>query len=143
MPRSASTYTPLTGHHYMDSPINPQTLKSGELQKRFNLRHYPQVGTRYVIDTTTSLAVTPASPQTAATSLTLTATVTASEAADGLAGSVAFMDGGTQIATVAVTAGSASTTATLAVGTHTLTAVFTGAGEYGNSTSAAVTHTAT
>lgn len=37
MARSASTYTPPTGHRYMDSPINPDTLKSGALEQRFNL----------------------------------------------------------------------------------------------------------
>jgi hypothetical protein len=73
--------------------------------------------------TTTTLAVTPPSPQNAGAQVTLTATVTPANAA----GSVQFTDGATAIGgPVAVAAGLASTsTSGLSVGTHTLTATFT------------------
>ena len=71
--------------------------------------------------TTTSLGVTPASPQVAGTTLTLTATVTPTAAA----GTVQFMDGATNIGSANVSGGTAQiTTSTLAAGTHSLTAVF-------------------
>jgi Bacterial Ig-like domain (group 3) len=72
--------------------------------------------------TTTALDVTPASPATSGATETLTATVSPADAA----GSVAFMDGATQVgSTQTVAAGSASVTAVLADGSHSLTAVFT------------------
>ena len=74
--------------------------------------------------TTTTLGVSPASPQIVNTSETLTATVTPGS---GVAGSVQFLDNGTALgAAVPVTAGSAAlTTTALPVGTDSLTAMFT------------------
>lgn len=91
------------------------------------------------VTTTTTLAVTPASPADAGSEVTLTATVTPASAA----GTVQFKDGATNLGSaVAVTGGTAvlKTTA-LAAGTHSLTAVFaaTSANTSG-STSAAVSY---
>jgi hypothetical protein len=86
--------------------------------------------------TTTSLAVSPTSPQNVGTSETLTATVTA-----GVAGSVQFVDNGSNLGSpVAVSGGTASTTTTaLPLGTDSLTAVFTPTSNaYAQSTSSAV-----
>ena len=73
--------------------------------------------------TTTTLAVTPGSPQVAGTNETLTATVSPAAAT----GTVQFEDGTTAIGSpVAVTGGTASTTTSaLPVGTDNLSAVFT------------------
>jgi hypothetical protein len=73
--------------------------------------------------TTTTLGVTPASPQYAGTTVTLTATVSAS----GATGSVQFEENGTSIGSpVVVTGGQAQLhTSTLPVGTDALSAVFT------------------
>jgi capsular polysaccharide biosynthesis protein len=90
--------------------------------------------------TTTTLGVTPTSPAAHGTSETLTATVVPS----GAAGSVAFMDGGTQVgSTQQVAAGSASVTSVLADGSHSLTAVFTpnDAAAFSGSTSNTVSYT--
>ena len=75
-----------------------------------------------VTATSTTLGVTPASPQNPGTAVTLNATVT-----PATAGTVQFKDGATNIgAAVTVTAGAASTTtSSLSVGSHSLTAVFT------------------
>jgi hypothetical protein len=88
-----------------------------------------------VTATQTALAATPASPITAGTQTTLTASITPANAT----GTVQFMDGTTNLgAPVAVAGGAASTAVTLAQGSHSLTAVFTGSGSFGNSTSTAV-----
>ncbi len=95
-----------------------------------------------VTPTTTTLTVTPASPQQLGTSLTLQATV----APDAAAGSVQFKYGATNIGTaVAVAMGTASlTTSALPVGTHPLTAVFTpSSAAYSGSTSAATSYVVT
>ena len=92
--------------------------------------------------TTTTLAVTPASPQVHGTPLTLTATVTPADAA----GSVQFLDGTTVLGTTAVTVGAASLdTSSLATGSHSLTAKFvpTSTAAFTASTSAAVTYSIT
>ncbi|MBV8541025.1 MAG: PD40 domain-containing protein [Pseudonocardiales bacterium] len=89
--------------------------------------------------TTTTLDVTPASPAAANTVETLKATVTPS----GLAGSVQFKDGTTDIGSpVNVTHGTATLTTTLPPGTHALTAVFApnDPTTSGSSTSAAVSY---
>ncbi len=91
--------------------------------------------------TTTALQVTPGSPQNAGTQVTLTATVTPSNAP----GSVQFFDGATPIGgPVTVVSGVASTsTSGLSVATHSLTATFTPTNpasnptEFSGSTSAA------
>jgi Bacterial Ig-like domain (group 3) len=99
--------------------------------------------TGYVAPTsTTTLAVSPASPQNVGTSLTLTATVAAS-AGGSTAGNVQFMDGATALGSpVATGAGGVATlsTAALAVGTHSLTAVFTSTAGTTGSTSAATSY---
>jgi len=96
------------------------------------------------VNTTTTLTPTPASPQTAGTSVSLSATVS-----PAAAGSIAFMDGATQIGasqpvTVATPTASVSTS-TLTVGNHSLTAAFTptDATAFNASTSAAVPYTIT
>ena len=72
--------------------------------------------------------------------MTLTATISPSAAS----GSVTFKDGGTTIATAAVSSGNASTTtSSLAVGAHTLTAEFASSNtaNYTNSTSSGLSYT--
>ncbi|MGW7523306.1 Ig-like domain repeat protein [Streptomyces sp. NPDC054783] len=73
--------------------------------------------------TTTSVAVSPASPATAGTNVTLTATVAPASAA----GTVQFRDNGTALGAPATVTGGTATfsTTALAVGTHSLTADFT------------------
>ena len=73
--------------------------------------------------TSTTLTAAPPSPQTAGTSVTLTANVTPTAAV----GSVQFQDNGANLGpAVSVTAGTATmSTNSLTVGTHSLTAVFT------------------
>ncbi|WP_327010360.1 WxL domain-containing protein [Dactylosporangium sp. NBC_01737] len=91
-------------------------------------------------DTTTTLAVSPASPQVAGTSVTLTATVAPAAAA----GTVEFKRGATVIGTAPVAAGVATlTTTTLPVGTANLSASFVPANSaaYKASASAAVPFT--
>ncbi|MER6123394.1 Ig-like domain-containing protein [Streptomyces sp. NPDC001795] len=91
-------------------------------------------------DTTTSLAVSPASPATAGTPVTLTATVGPA----GAAGQVQFKDNGTALGNpVTVSGGQAQlTTSSLGAGSHSLTAVFTPSGTaYNGSTSSAVAYT--
>lgn len=99
--------------------------------------------TGYVAPTsTTTLAVSPASPQNVGTSLSLTATVAAS-AGGSTAGNVQFMDGATALGSpVATGAGGVATMSTtaLAVGTHSLTAVFTSTAGTTGSTSAATSY---
>jgi hypothetical protein len=74
--------------------------------------------------TTTTIGVSPSSPQVGATAVTITATVNPSSAT----GTVDFFDGATKLngASVPVSGGTAAfTTAPLAVGGHSLTARFT------------------
>ena len=72
--------------------------------------------------TSTTLAVSPASPQNLGTAVTLTASVTSTVP---VAGSVNFKDGATTIGTTVVAAGSAAfTTSSLGAGAHSLTAEF-------------------
>jgi Bacterial Ig-like domain (group 3) len=91
---------------------------------------------------TTTLSVSPASPQTLGTPVTLTANVASSVA---VAGSVQFKDGATNLgAPVAVAGGSAAlTTSALTGGSHSLTAEFIPANpaNIAASTSAAVPFT--
>ena len=69
--------------------------------------------------TTTSLSVSPVSPQPYGTTITLTATVTPSAS-----GSIQFRSGSTVLATVALTSGTAKTNQVLPGGTNSLTAVY-------------------
>ncbi|WAL68358.1 Ig-like domain-containing protein [Amycolatopsis cynarae] len=87
--------------------------------------HYTSTDPNQAVTTTTSLAVTPASPAFQGDAVTLTATVTPASAG----GTVQFKDGTTDLgAPVAVSGGTATlTTSALAAGAHSLTAVFTGA----------------
>ncbi len=71
--------------------------------------------------TKTTLEVSPASPQPRGRAVTLTARVTPA----GAAGTVAFLDGTTQVGTGPLAAGTVTATVTLPVGDHTLKAVFT------------------
>ncbi|MDQ2959303.1 MAG: Ig-like domain-containing protein, partial [Actinomycetota bacterium] len=95
--------------------------------------------------TSTTLTVSPASPQTAGSNVTLSATVGTSGAAP-TDGSVKFFDGATQIGASQPFTGSAvsvSTTA-LTVGSHSLTAQYVPAGStYSPSTSAVKTYAIT
>ena len=90
--------------------------------------------------TTTTLGISPSSPVTHGTSVTLTATLSP----NSLSGAVQFFDGDSPLGSpAAVTSGSAhiSTTA-LTVGSHSLSAQFTPASpNYGQSTSAASSFT--
>jgi type II secretory pathway pseudopilin PulG len=78
------------------------------------------------VSTTTTLTSS-ANPSTFNTSVTLTATVAPTSGSAIAVGSVAFMDGSTVLATVAVNGFGIATTATsaLALGNHSLSAVFT------------------
>jgi hypothetical protein len=97
----------------------------------------PVTETVGVSTTTTTLSVTPAS-STFGQAVTLTATVTPPSAS----GSVTFQDGSAIVGTVAVSAGTAtSTTSTLATGSHLLTASYSGDFKNGASTSNPVTET--
>ena len=69
--------------------------------------------------TTTSLSVSPVSPQPYGTTITLTATVTPSAS-----GSIQFRSGSTVLATVVLTSGTAKTNQVLPGGTNSLTAVY-------------------
>ena len=92
------------------------------------------------VSTSTSLSVSPPSPQLQGTQETLTATVTPSSAA----GTVQFMNGSNDIGTpVTVSGGTAVTQTTLPVGSNTLSAVFTPANieDYSTSTSNTVPYT--
>jgi Bacterial Ig-like domain (group 3) len=89
--------------------------------------------------TTTVLSVTPASPVTQGTTVTLKATLTPASAT----GTVQFLDGATNLGSpVAVSGGIASlSTTALTVATHSLTATFTpGNASYLGSTSSAVSY---
>jgi len=100
--------------------------------------------TSSAVGTTTSLQVSPSSPAASGSAETLTATVAAASGSAVPAGSVAFMDGSTQLASVAVGSnGVATSPADLADGSHTLTAVFTPAESdaFSASTSSAVSYT--
>jgi hypothetical protein len=84
--------------------------------------------------TTTTLAVSPASPVLHGKAVKLTATVTPADAT----GSVKFLDGSTVLSTVAVVSGSATyTTSALKDGTHKLTAEFVPGSGFATSTSSA------
>ena len=92
------------------------------------------------VGSTTSLGASPASPQVQGTSVTFTATVTASTGGSTPSGSVEFFDGATSLGSVATAAGSAALSASaLGAGSHSVTATFTGAG-YTSSTSSAVSY---
>jgi hypothetical protein len=127
-----TTYTQPAGYYFQDAEISPATVADGTLVQRFDTKRFPRVG--QVLDqgwtSTTALVVTPAGTPAgtspAATSLTLTATVTAREGKP--TGTVQFKDGATNLgAPVAVNAsGVAVKTTTLAVGSHPITAVYSG-----------------
>ena len=88
--------------------------------------------------TSTALTTSP-NPSTAGGAVTLDATVTGGP---GIGGTVTFFDGSTQLKTVALSGGSASTTtATLGQGTHPLRAVYSSSGTYAASSSPVVTQT--
>ena len=87
--------------------------------------------------TTTTLSATP-NPQLWGSQVTMTATV--STGTGTLGGNVEFMDGSTELGSVAVTASGETgaaiyKTSSLAVGPHQLTAVYEGDGVHGTSTS--------
>src|SRR5207249_1716925 len=91
--------------------------------------------------TTTTLTAAP-NPSTVGQAVTLTATLVAVAPAAGVrVGKVTFRDGVATIGTATLGAtGSASiAVSTLAAGSHSLTAVYGGGGNFGASTSAAVT----
>lgn len=100
--------------------------------------HYQSTDPAAPITTATSLAVSPASPVTQGTPVTLTATVTPASAT----GTVQFKDGAGNLGSpVTVSGGTAAlTTSALTAAGHSLTAVFTGSSaNISGSTSAAVT----
>ena len=124
---------------YPDSFGTPAT---GQFDGTFTV-----TGTNYAFSTpavptsTTTLSVSPPSPQDPGTNVTLTANVTSTAA---VAGTVNFKDNGTTIGSAPVASGSASfSTNSLAGGAHSLTAEFvpTDANVVQGSTSAAVSYT--
>jgi Bacterial Ig-like domain (group 3) len=95
------------------------------------------------VGSTTVLSATPASPQTAGTTVTLKATVekTTGAVATAGTGSMTFRNGTTTLGTAPVSEGVASlSTKTLPVGTDRLTAVFSGGAGYEGSTSAPMSY---
>jgi hypothetical protein len=87
---------------------------------------YPAVTGPAPKSTSTTLTVSPASPQLTGTDVTLTASVSTSSGSP--AGTVKFFDGATQIGADQAYSGSGTVsvdTTTLSVGTHTLKATFT------------------
>lgn len=102
----AATYTPTT---------NYQASSSVSVSEQINPA------------TTTTVLTSSAGPNAAAgTSITFTATVTAASGGPAV-GSVAFKDGATLLATVALNSSGVATysTSTLTIGTHSMSAVFT------------------
>lgn len=95
------------------------------------------------VNTTTTLAATPASPQVEGTPVTLTATVTQAKGTDKPTGTVQFKDGTTNLGTpvaVDATGKAVLTTSDLTVGSHSLTAEYVPAdGAFNGSVSAAST----
>ena len=90
------------------------------------------------IGTATSLSAS-ATQVTSGQSVTLSAGVTAQSGSGMPTGSIAFLDGATQIGSVMLSGGSASlSSAALAVGTHSITADYSGNANYTASNSAAV-----
>ena len=89
--------------------------------------------------TSTSLTVTSSlNPSTAGQQVSFTAVVSPSAAT----GAVAFMEGGVQVGSGALSNGQATwATSTLSAGSHSITAVYNGDGSYNGSTSPAVTQT--
>lgn len=129
-----------TGSHSLTATFTPSN-SAAYASSTSSITSYTITGSGAAA-TTTTLAVSPVSTAMQGATVTLTATVSSSSAP----GSVAFKDGASTIATVAVTAGSASTTtSSLSVGSHTLTAEFTSSnqGSYANSTSAGTGYTVT
>jgi len=92
-------------------------------------------------DTSTSITSSP-NPSNCGQSVTITAVVTTTPPGSGTpTGTVTFKDGAATIATVALVAGSASTsTSSLSVGPHVLTAVYNGSASHNTSTSASLNH---
>ncbi len=80
---------------------------------------------------------------TVGTSITFTATVSGQSGSSGTpTGTVVFMDGPTQLATITLASGKATyTTAALAVGAHNITAVYSGDSNFASSTSNVATIT--
>jgi hypothetical protein len=114
---------------------SPTYLASSDTSKSFTVMKAP---------TTTTLAVSPASPSVFGQPVTLTATVSPND--NG--GSVKFLDGASTIAgcsaqpvTGASTHTATCTTGALSVGNHTITAVYSGDGNYLSSTSSGVPYT--
>ena len=115
---SFSTSTLASGSHSLVAkfvPANPATFGASQ-----------SAATPYVISaqpTSTTLAVTPASPVVSGTTVHLTATLSPTSAS----GTVQFKDGSTSLGSpVAVSAGTATLSiSTLSIGTHTLGADFT------------------
>jgi len=98
------------------------------------------------VASTSSTLATSAATVLVETSVTLTATVTGNAAGVVPSGSVYFYDGSTRIGIGSLTGsgyvGTASyTTASLAPGTHSITATYQGDGNYGASTTSALTET--
>jgi hypothetical protein len=101
--------------------------------------HWQSTNPNAATPTTTTVSAAPASPVTAGTSVTFTATVSPAAAA----GTVQFADGGTALgAPVTVSGGTATfTTSTLSAATHSITAAFTpSAATYSASTSSALAY---
>jgi hypothetical protein len=111
-----ASYSGDGNYNSASSPIFPQTVKAS---------------------TTTALSANDASIV-----LGQTVQLTASVAPATATGTVQFPDGGSAIGSVSLSSGTAVLTASsLAVGSHSLTAVYSGDGNYGASTSAAVSVT--
>jgi len=117
----SSTLTPADGSHsykFVFTPTSTATYNGAtSAVLSYTVNPLPAA-----TPTTTTLAVSPASPSTVGDTLTLTATV-----APSAAGTVQFLDGTSAIGSpVSVSGGTATrTTSALTVGTHSLTATFT------------------
>ncbi|WP_160115108.1 Ig-like domain repeat protein [Bryocella elongata] len=89
--------------------------------------------------TTQTALLSSANPQSLGQPVTLTATVTSTDA--GITGSVSFLDGATSLGTATVNGSGIATlsTSALAFGSHTITAVYSGDTNHATSTSGAIT----
>lgn len=100
--------------------------------------HYQSTDPSAPTSTSTGLAASPQGPVDEGTAVTFTASLTPAAAT----GSVQFKDGANNLGSPVNVAGGTATlnTSALTAGSHSITAVFTGTGNYANSTSQALSY---
>lgn len=133
--------TLLAGSHSLTATFVPSDTNSYTGSSSAAVNYVINSGSSQT-QTSIALVASPASTATSGSTVTLTATVSPA----GTAGSVAFKDGATTVAAIAVSNSVATTNTTgLSVGAHTLTAEFTPAdpGAFTASTSTSIAYTIT